>query len=1076
MAGMKQLSAGSSQILMMMFRDKNNAPIKADTVHVKGSIFTKSGKPFEFEVNKGVCTNCKIQNDMLLFNIVPLLGLGQMQVYTQTYLDDAKSITGTYVSENQQRLEVEVVNKGTFLSDRQGAMWVDVYLPIEINTDAQIPWVPAGADEQWIKDYLDKYVQTPEFAQFLATNAVANKSLSNVDAKDFENKGKEANFAQNDLADVDLGKLKEKGLAAGLADGKNPITATEFDRMIKQNAAFIALSKTAHPATAGKTNEQIKALFYANRQEVQSGVNLNTDPYNKSTTLFLSYQMANGQTIQQTLPPVSDNRIIFLELIQQSRAANYKVVLSPAGTDKINGVSNPVTVTGNGFAGVLFPVQNELTWQFMPWFKLMDSNLSASDDRGNVVLQVKNLKFKSPFYIEYDDNTEETRINIGNVPMMFVDGILNKNFKAPIIKSLDKSIRISMIPDGQDGEGNDLFFADFSVASKPSEQGIYAEVGWDTVWNSKFPKSRINYGNVLVAGGDTVRVDNNTKSFNLGDISDTDDPSVTGGTSFLVAMGYKPNKTVRSTITQNGYLRAELTDNTGAPILDLYGNPIAMQNDYNDGDTERPMFYIGICKVAADTLVHVQFSTNFVTEELITVGADTFVMFQAISKDGGLGDAYNTFVERTGIRIETDKKYYGTNFINLAQMLTQTLYVNEYPAEYNNFGLNAFLSAKTAYKFGIENNELIIQGDNRVPPIVSMGWIYTGIDGHLLKGKELKVTAKMENQACAVEFAVLEYMGNKADYTKPELIGFTGDDAEFSAGWVPMSKFSVPLDPTQGVQTHTGVLTLPTNSETFAVVVYPVNPAIGMTLKLKDIEADVTPEHTHVIITDNSNAINNYLEYKLASVSFETKTPTGLAGLRYSAQAADTKVPVGVINGKMGLFFNNHAWTDQDTGDASAEGDLEAIKDLKVLTAKYQVRKVFNEGNTDSKVEFWLAKVNSDGSFTEIPGSRITDTIEAKRVVPKVFFSNAFSFVANKADSFRVFMKSDKNDGFYLQSGTDGIPLFSLAMEVSEIEEVPRLTDFSGIELMDGDTEVKDPENYTIQIDVKTGAVSIKKK
>lgn len=76
MAQLKQLSAGSSQIIMMMFRDKNNAPIKADSVHVKGSIFTGSGKPFEFEVNKGVCTNCKIQNDMLLFNIVPLLGLG----------------------------------------------------------------------------------------------------------------------------------------------------------------------------------------------------------------------------------------------------------------------------------------------------------------------------------------------------------------------------------------------------------------------------------------------------------------------------------------------------------------------------------------------------------------------------------------------------------------------------------------------------------------------------------------------------------------------------------------------------------------------------------------------------------------------------------------------------------------------------------------------------------------------------------------------------------------------------------------------------------------------------------------
>lgn len=164
-----------------------------------------------------------------------------------------------------------MVQKGTFLSDRQGAMWVDVYLPIEINDAAQIPWVPAGADEQWIKDYLDKYVKTPAFAATLAALGGASKNLSNVDAKDFEKKAKDGNFAQNDLADVDLAKLKEKGLAAGLADAKNPISPTEFDRMIKQNAAFIALSKTAHPATAGKTNEQIKALFYANRQEVQKG-------------------------------------------------------------------------------------------------------------------------------------------------------------------------------------------------------------------------------------------------------------------------------------------------------------------------------------------------------------------------------------------------------------------------------------------------------------------------------------------------------------------------------------------------------------------------------------------------------------------------------------------------------------------------------------------------------------------------------------------------------------------------------------------------------------------------------------
>ena len=463
MAQLKQLSAGSSQIIMMMFRDKNNAPIKADSVHVKGSIFTGSGKPFEFEVNKGVCTNCKIQNDMLLFNIVPLLGLGQMQVYTQTFLGDAKAITGTYISENQQKLCVEVVQKGTFLSDRQGAMWVDVYLPIEINDAAQIPWVPAGADEQWIKDYLDKYVKTPAFAATLAALGGASKNLSNVDAKDFEKKAKDGNFAQNDLADVDLAKLKEKGLAAGLADAKNPISPTEFDRMIKQNAAFIALSKTAHPATAGKTNEQIKALFYANRQEVQKGVNLNTDPYNKSTTLLLVYQMSNNQTIQQTLPPVSDNRIIILELIQEPGAANYKAIISPAAGESIDGANTPITVTSNGIAGIFLPIQNENTWDFIPWYKTIDSSLTTSDEQGNIVLQTKNLRFKKPFFIEYDIDTDEANVNLGNVPFLFNDKIAKKSFKATEVGSMDGTVRISQMGNGQTPDGDPIFKADLSV-------------------------------------------------------------------------------------------------------------------------------------------------------------------------------------------------------------------------------------------------------------------------------------------------------------------------------------------------------------------------------------------------------------------------------------------------------------------------------------------------------------------------------------------------------------------------------------------------------------------------------------
>lgn len=76
--------------------------------------------------------------------------------------------------------------------------------------------------------------------------------------------------------------------------------------------------------------------------------------------------MSNNQTIQQTLPPVSDNRIIILELIQEPGAANYKAIISPAAGESIDGANTPITVTSNGIAGIFLPIQNENTWDFIP--------------------------------------------------------------------------------------------------------------------------------------------------------------------------------------------------------------------------------------------------------------------------------------------------------------------------------------------------------------------------------------------------------------------------------------------------------------------------------------------------------------------------------------------------------------------------------------------------------------------------------------------------------------------------------------------------------------------------------------
>lgn len=202
--------------------------------------------------------------------------------------------------------------------------------------------------------------------------------------------------------------------------------------------------------------------------------------------------------------------------------------------------------------------------------------------------------------------------------------------------------------------------------------------------------------------------------------------------------------------------------------------------------------------------------------------------------------------------------------------------------------------------------------------------------------------------------------------------------------------------------------------------------------------------YTQTFINESDTAIGGVTLENTQQLNIEiVKTGTFLSD-RQGAMWDDIYLPIETNNS------TSHPW-------APSVNDLKQIDDF---LKNYVTSQDF------------IDLINKLGTFTEIPGSRITDTIEAKRVVPKVFFSQAFNFIANKGDSFRVFMKSDKNDGFYLQSGTDGIPLFSLGMEVSELAEVTKLSEVSGIKLMDGDKEVNS-DNYTIQIDIKTGTIRV---
>lgn len=60
---MRNLSQGSTKTLILLLVDKNQEPIKADSLHLKGYVYTVAGGvKHEFEINMGAVTGCEIKD------------------------------------------------------------------------------------------------------------------------------------------------------------------------------------------------------------------------------------------------------------------------------------------------------------------------------------------------------------------------------------------------------------------------------------------------------------------------------------------------------------------------------------------------------------------------------------------------------------------------------------------------------------------------------------------------------------------------------------------------------------------------------------------------------------------------------------------------------------------------------------------------------------------------------------------------------------------------------------------------------------------------------------------------------
>lgn len=324
---------------------------------------------------------------------------------------------------------------------------------------------------------------------------------------------------------------------------------------------------------------------------------------------------------------------------------------------------------------------------------------------------------------------------------------------------------------------------------------------------------------------------------------------------------------------------------------------------------------------------------------------------------------------------------------------------------------------------------------------------YNRFDTFVCRGKNYKATVKITDKQNAFVVALMKYTGSENVAPTPELVSYNNDQPQFNAGWSISDKLFISEDAVSGIHEATKTFVVPTDAKEFAVIIFPNASQIPTTMVLNDFEGDITPWFNRMVITDSSHISEKYLEYQKDYAKFVVMTPAGDASYRYTYNKIAGNIPLGIKKG-LALVSNNNAWADPGASDPNkVQGDLLAEAD-GIITIQYSGQ-AYNETSTINEANFWAAKVAPDGSLTEVPNSRYSTTIEANRKIAKNIQSKSISFPIQQGESVRFLANSNIDDGFYLQSGTDGKPLFEVIINFKEMVGMPFIPD----ELEKGATE-----------------------
>jgi len=105
-------------------------------------------------------------------------------------------------------------------------------------------------------------------------------------------------------------------------------------------------------------------------------------------------------------------------------------------------------------------------------------------------------------------------------------------------------------------------------------------------------------------------------------------------------------------------------------------------------------------------------------------------------------------------------------------------------------------------------------------------------------------------------------------------------------------------------------------------------------------------------------------------------------------------------------------WQGEGVGEITEDCNLSIVDKYRIFVGEN-----VPSGSTFT-INFWYSKRNSDGTFTKIPESFYTQTLNQNAVYPRIVTTTPFNINLKKGEILARFTNSNFKDGFYLQSNS----------------------------------------------------------